>query len=76
MRKQEFSKIIVVWAMIFTTFFTAVLTFGYFWKGHISGELVGLVGTVITGVIVSYAAKSGVENYQKIRGAWKKDESD
>jgi hypothetical protein len=37
--------------------------------GFGSDSLTNLIGLIVTGVIVSYMGKSGVENYQKIRNA-------
>ena len=63
----SFSKKIVVWAIWYTTVSTLLWTGVYLLRGDVSVELVGLTGAVITGVIVSYSAKAGVENYQKIK---------
>ena len=63
----SFSKKIVVWAIWYATISTLLWTGVYLIKGDVSMELVGLTGAVITGVIVSYSAKAGVENYQKIK---------
>lgn len=67
MKKIDFSKKIVVWAIVYVTVATILWTGIYLLKGKVSTELVGLAGAVITGVIVSYSAKAGVENYQKIK---------
>ena len=68
-KKMEFSKKIVVWSMVTTTIFLIISTIGfYITPDHATPtELVNMVGLIITGVIVSYAGKSGVENYQKIK---------
>lgn len=68
-KHMEFMKKIVVWAMIITTFFLIVLTTGFYITGTIPSEVVSLVGIIISGVIVSYSAKAGVENYGKIKNA-------
>jgi hypothetical protein len=64
---MEFSKIIAVWAMVYTSLTTVFWAVVYLVRGNVSGELIGLTGAVITGVIVSYSAKAGAENYIKIR---------
>jgi hypothetical protein len=64
----EFSKKIVVWAMMVTTIFLIVSLGGYYiLQMAASPELTNMVGLIVTGVIVSYAGKAGVENYQKIK---------
>jgi hypothetical protein len=64
MTKREFSKQIVLWAISLTTIYIITAMFGF---GNDS--LSDLVGLIVTGVIVSYMGKSGVENFQKIRNA-------
>ena len=66
-RHLEFSKKIVVWAMTVTTIFLLVSLAGFYLGKGVSPELVNMIGLIVTGVIVSYAGKSGVENYQKIK---------
>jgi hypothetical protein len=70
---MEFSKKIVVWAIVYTSFTTILWTAIYIILGDVSGELIGLTGAVITGVIVSYSAKAGAENYIKIKGKNKEE---
>ena len=70
---MEFSKKIVVWAIVYTSLTTVLWTAIYLNRGDVSGELVGLTGAVITGVIVSYSAKAGAENYIKIKGRKKEE---
>lgn len=62
MTKREFSKQIVLWAIGLTTIYIVTAMFGF---GNES--LTNLVGLIVTGVIVSYMGKSGVENFQKIK---------
>jgi len=62
--KREFSKQIVLWAVSITTLYIVIAMFGFG-----SDSLTNLIGLIVTGVIVSYMGKSGVENYQKIRNA-------
>lgn len=64
---MEFSKKIVVWAIVYTSLTTILWTVIYLIRGDVSMELVRLTGAVIAGVIVSYSAKAGVENYIKIK---------
>ena len=66
-KKTEFSKIIVIWGMVITTIFLIIATIGFYVTGETPTELVGMVGLIVTGVVVSYAGKSGIENYQKIK---------
>lgn len=67
-QKMQFIKKIVVWAINVTTIFLVVAMYGWYGKGIEPPEsLVNMVVVLITGVIVSYAGKSGVENYQKIK---------
>lgn len=63
----DFSKKIVIWALWYTSISTILWTVVYLIKGDVSMELVGLTGAVITGVVVTYSSKAGVENYQKIK---------
>ncbi|MEI6680537.1 MAG: hypothetical protein WCL21_18155 [Mariniphaga sp.] len=70
---MEFSKKIVVWAIVYTSLTTVLWTAIYIILGDVSGELIGLTGAVITGVIVSYSAKAGAENYIKIKGRNKEE---
>ena len=66
--KMQFIKKIVVWAISVTTVFLCIGTYGWYIQGIEPPEsLVNMVVVLITGVIVSYAGKSGVENYQKIK---------
>lgn len=64
---MEFSKKIVVWAIVYTSLTTVLWTVIYLIQSDVSVELIGLTGAVITGVIVSYSAKAGAENYIKIK---------
>lgn len=66
-KKTEFSKVIVIWGMVITTVFLIIATVGFYITGDTPTELVSMVGLIVTGVIVSYAAKSGTENFQKIK---------
>lgn len=66
-KKTEFSKIIVIWGMVITTIFLIIATIGFYVTGETPTELVSMVGLIVTGVVVSYAGKSGIENYQKIK---------
>jgi hypothetical protein len=66
--KTDFSKKVVVWGMSITSVFITIFTFFYYSAGkEPSADLVGLVSIIITGVIVSYAGKAGLENFQKIK---------
>lgn len=68
--KMEFIKKIVIWAINVTTIFLMIGTYGWYIHNIEPPEsLVNMVGLLITGVIVSYAGKSGVENYQKIKNS-------
>lgn len=68
--RMQFIKKIVIWAISVTTTFLCIGTYGWYIQGIEPPEsLVNMVGLLITGVIVSYAGKSGVENYQKIRNS-------
>lgn len=71
---MSFSKKIVIWAIWYTSLTSVLWTIVYLVKDKVSVELVGLTGAVITGVIVSYSAKAGVENYQKIKTSNKESE--
>lgn len=64
---MEFSKKIVVWAILMTTGYMAMALLLYYVRGEVSSDLTDLIGLIVTGVIVSYAGKAGVENYQKIK---------
>ncbi len=59
---REFSKQIVLWAVTLTSIYIIVAMFGFG-----SDSLTDLIGLIVTGVIISYMGKSGVENYQKIK---------
>lgn len=61
---KEFSKRIVLWAISLTSIYISVAMFGFG-----SDSLTDLIGIIVTGVIVSYMGKSGVENYQKIKSS-------
>ena len=66
----EFIKKIVIWAMVLTTVFFIISLGGYYFlQIPASPELTNTIGLIVTGVIVSYAGKAGVENYQKIKGS-------
>ncbi len=64
---MEFSKKIVVWAIVVTTVYIIMAIALYYLRGDVSSELTDLIGLIVTGVIVSYAGKAGLENYQKIK---------
>ena len=64
---MSFSKKIVVWAILFVTLITAGCFICWWHKGAMPDQLIDLSGIVITGVIVTYSAKAGAENYQKIK---------
>ena len=65
---MEFSKKIVRWAVVIATIYIIVaLAFYYLRAVDASSELNDLIGLIVTGVIVSYAGKSGLENFQKIK---------
>jgi hypothetical protein len=64
---MEFSKKIVVWAICVTTIYIIISLLLFYIKDEISPELTDLIAIIVTGVIVSYAGKAGVENYQKIK---------
>lgn len=69
-QKMQFIKKIVVWAINVTTIFLLIAMYGWYGRGIEPPEsLVNMVVVLITGVIVSYAGKSGVENYQKIKNS-------
>lgn len=67
MKKIEFSKIIVIWAMAFVTLMSIILTIGFFVTGYTSSELINIVISIGVAVIVSYSTKATVENYNKIK---------
>lgn len=69
-KKLEFHKKIVVWAMLVTTIFLVIATGGWYIKEiDPPSSLVDMVVVIITGVIISYAGKAGIENYQKIKNS-------
>ena len=70
---MEFSKKIILWAMRFTSMMTALITVLYYATGRMPEEIVALLGTVMTGVVISYAAKAGAENVQKIKKGEKQE---
>lgn len=73
---MEFSKKIVRWGIWYLTMVTVLLMVSYFMTGSVPTEVATLAGTVTSGVIVTYAAKSGVENVQKIKqGGTKSDKN-
>ena len=63
---MEFSKKIVVWALIYTTVFSLADRVLAYCNKEVSGELIGLTAIVISGVIISYMNKAGKENMKKI----------
>ena len=72
---MEFSKIIVWWAIFIATACFFGFSVGYYKYGSVPVELINLVGTIVTGVIISYCAKAGVENSFKITKGENKDEN-
>ena len=66
--KLDFSKKVVIWGMVTTTVSLVTFMYFYYLRGkEPSADLVGLVSIIITGIIVSYAGKAGLENFQKIK---------
>lgn len=64
----EFSKQIVIWAMVVSTIYIFAVEIAYYkFKIEPPDNINGLIQTIITGVIISYAVKSGAENVTKIR---------
>lgn len=69
-QKMQFIKKIVVWAINVTTIFLVVAMYGWYIKEIEPPEaLVNMIVVLITGVIVSYASKASIENYQKIKNS-------
>lgn len=67
-KSMEFMKRIVVWAITMVTIFSVISMTDWILNRQAPAEaLVNMMGLLITGVIVSYAGKAGVENYQKIK---------
>lgn len=67
---REFSKNIVIWAIWVTTLYIiAGMIEYYIFLRDVSDAITSLITIIVTGVIVSYAAKAGVENYSKIKNA-------
>ena len=64
---MEFSKKIVVWAILATSGYIILSLVLFYLRGNVSSDLTDLMGMIVTGVIISYAGKAGLENYQKIK---------
>lgn len=67
-KSTEFSKKIVVWGMVITTIYIiAYIGCMVFYNVTPPTDLTDLIKAIVLGVIVTYAGKAGVENYQKIK---------
>lgn len=71
---RTFSKKIVIWALWYTSLTTILYSAIYIIRGNASIELIGLTGTVVTGVIVSYFYKAKAENVSKIETSYAGEE--
>lgn len=73
-RKLEFSKKIVIWAMILITIYLLVTLIGWYsFNMDSPSEITDMVKLIVSGVIVSYSVKAGAENYAKIRQSCSSD---
>lgn len=66
-KKFEFSKIIIIWALIISTVCILAYSIGYYIFGSTPTELVTLIGTILTGTVLAYMSKALVENVNKIK---------
>ena len=67
LKKLEFSKTIIVWSMTISTICILLYSIGFFFIKLVPSELVTLIGTILTGTVIAYMAKAGVENVNKIK---------
>ena len=73
-KKIEFSKLIILWAMLISTICILGYSVGYYIKGETPDTLVTLIGTILTGTVIAYMGKALVENVNKIKGSTSDDE--
>lgn len=67
LKKLEFSKSIIVWAMMISTICIFMYSIGFFFIQIVPSELITLIGTILTGTVIAYMAKAGIENVNKIK---------
>lgn len=66
-KEMEFSKSIIVWAMILSTICIVGYSIGFFIIEKLPKELITLIGTILTGTVLGYMTKAGFENVNKIK---------
>lgn len=67
LKEMEFSKSIIVWAMLLSTVCIIGYSVGFFIIEKLPKELITLIGTILTGTVLGYMTKAGFENVNKIK---------